>query len=69
MNFAIECEREDDGRWIADVVDLPGVMVYGDTLDDAVAKVQILALPVLADKLEAEEVRPLNISFSIPGSA
>lgn len=68
MNFAIECEREDDGCWIADVVDLPGVMVYGDTLDDAVAKVQILALRVLADKLEAGEVCPLSISLSISGS-
>ena len=50
MNFQIEIEREDDGRWIAEVPDLPGVMVYGDDRADAVAKVQALALRVLAER-------------------
>ena len=54
----IETERETDGRWIADVVDLPGVMAYGETRDDAIAKVKALALRVLADRLEHGEAIP-----------
>jgi predicted RNase H-like HicB family nuclease len=50
MNFTIETEREDDGRWIAEVMELPGVLVYGKTRKEAVAKIQALALHVLADK-------------------
>ena len=45
--FTIELDREEDGRWIADVPDLPGVMVYGHTKEDALAKVQALVLRVL----------------------
>jgi len=48
----IEIEREDDGRWIAEAPDLPGVMVYGKTRQEAIAKVEALALRVLADRLE-----------------
>ena len=48
----IEIEREDDGRWIADVVELPGVMAYGQSRIDAIAKAKALALRVLADRLE-----------------
>ena len=48
----IEIEREDDGRWIAEAPDLPGVMVYGKTRREAIAKVEALALRVLADRLE-----------------
>lgn len=46
----IESELEDDGRWLADVLDLPGVMAYGESQEEAIAKVQALALRVLADK-------------------
>lgn len=65
MHFQIEVEREDDGRWIAEVPDLPGVMVYGDDRASAVARVQALALRVLAERLEhGEEVsEPLSVSF------
>jgi len=64
MNFTIEIERETDGRWIAEVPELPGVMVYGTTQEDAFAKVQALALRVLADQLEhGEAAITLNISF------
>jgi len=49
MNFKIEIEREDDGRWIAEVPDLPGVMTYGKSRDEAMAHVQALALRVLAN--------------------
>ena len=49
LKFHIELEREDDGRWIAEIASLPGVMVYGRTKQEAVAKVKALALRVLAD--------------------
>ena len=55
----IEIEKEDDGRWIAEIPDLPGVMCYGSTRSDAISKVQILALRVLADKLEHGEPIPV----------
>ena len=52
MDYTIELELETDGRWIADVVNLPGVMVYAATRDLALAKAQALALRVEAEKLE-----------------
>ena len=52
MHLKVEIEREVDGRWIADVADLPGVMVYGPTWDAALSAAQALALGVLADRLE-----------------
>ena len=54
----IEIEQEVDGRWIADVTDLPGVMAYGQTRADAIAKVKALALRVLADRLDHGEPVP-----------
>ena len=54
----IEIEREKDGRWIAEVPDLPGVMVYGKTRAQALAKVEALALRVIADRLEQGESIP-----------
>ena len=65
MNFKIELEREDDGRWVAEVPDLPGVMTYGKTRDDVIAHVQALALRVLADRLEHSEAAPnlLSVTF------
>jgi predicted RNase H-like HicB family nuclease len=56
--FTIEVEREDDGRWIAEVIDLPGVMAYGDTRQEAIDRVQALSLRVLADRLEHGEGVP-----------
>lgn len=55
MNFRIQLEQEDDGRWIAEVLELPGVMVYGQTRAEAISRVQALALRVLADRLEHEQ--------------
>ena len=55
----IETEREDDGRWIGEVVDLPGVLVYGQTQAEAISKAEALALRVLADRLEQGERSPL----------
>jgi predicted RNase H-like HicB family nuclease len=65
MNFDIECEREDDGRWLAEVPQLAGVLAYGATRDDAMAKAQVLALRVLAERLEHGESRPQSLSFSV----
>lgn len=63
----IEIEREDDGRWLAEIPDLPGVMVYGQTQAEAVSKVKALALRVLADRLEHGETIPeLTEVFSVP---
>ena len=52
MDLVIEFEQEDDGRWIAEIPSLPGVMVYGASKDDARSKVQALALRVIADHIE-----------------
>ena len=63
----IEIEREDDGRWIAEVPDLSGVMVYGETREEAIARVQSLALRVIADRLDHGEAIPeLNELFAVP---
>lgn len=55
--LTVETEREVDGRWIAEVPELPGVMVYGSTRDEAIAQVEVLALRVLAENIE-EDGRP-----------
>ncbi len=67
--MSIEVEREVDGRWLAEVPDLPGTMAYGKTRQEAIARVQALALRVLADRLEhgekrAEELRGTVVGFS-----
>ena len=63
--FKVELEREDDGRWLAEVVELPGVFAYGATSEAALAHVQALALRVIAERLEHGEAAPelLSISF------
>jgi predicted RNase H-like HicB family nuclease len=65
LRFKVEVEREEDGRWIGEVVDLPGVLAYGATQAEATARVQALALRVVADRLEHGEAGPdlLSISF------
>ncbi len=65
MNFTIEHEREEDGRWLAEVPELPGVLAYGATVDEAVAKAEVLALRVLAERLEHNESGPHPISIAI----
>lgn len=55
MPFTVEVEREDDGRWLAEIPELPGVLAYGQTRDDAIGKAQALALRVLADRLDHGE--------------
>ena len=69
MNFTLECEQEVDSRWIAEVPELPGVLSYGTSAADAMANAEVLALRVLADRLENGESEPVNIGFSLPVSA
>lgn len=66
ITFKVEVEREDDGRWLAEVVELPGVLAYGETQETALSKVQALALSVIAERLEHGEAGPdlLSISFN-----
>ena len=55
MNFIVELEQEEDGRWIAEVGEIPGAMAYGRTQDEAITRVETLALRVVADELEIME--------------
>jgi predicted RNase H-like HicB family nuclease len=66
LKFKIEYEQEEDGRWLAEVLELAGVLAYGQTVDEAIARVQALALRVIADRLEHGESVPslMNISFA-----
>ncbi len=66
VTFTIEYEQEEDGRWLAEVLELPGVLAYGQTTEEALAKAQALALRVLADRLEHGEGAPelMSISFA-----
>lgn len=64
MNYIIEFEQEEDGRWIAEIPSLPGVMVYGRTKDEVESKVEALALRVIADMLEREQRTTENVQFA-----
>jgi predicted RNase H-like HicB family nuclease len=65
MQLKVEFDIEEDGRWIAEVPELPGVLVYGESKDDALARVEALALRVIADRIENGEwdFRALTFSF------
>ena len=64
--YQVEIEREADGRWIAEVADLPGVLAYGQTREEAVRRAQALSLHVLAERLEHGESLPqVDSVFSI----
>ena len=64
----VEIEREKDGRWIGEVTELPGVLTYGVTRDEAVAKTKALAFRVLADRLEHSEDMPeIHGVFAVTG--
>lgn len=70
MKLTIEIEQEEDGRWIAEVMELPGVIVYGETQEHAVSRAQALALQALADQLEAGELcLDGSIAFELGGAA
>lgn len=71
MSYRVEIEQEEDGRFLAEVVDLPGVMAYGATAEVALAYAQALALRVLADRLEHDEGPrgPLSVTFETSAAA
>lgn len=60
MSFTLETEREDDGRWLAEVPELPGVLAYGATRDEAMSRVQVLALRVLAESTMRPNLSPFQ---------
>jgi predicted RNase H-like HicB family nuclease len=62
--YKIETEEETDGRWIAEIVDLPGVMAYGNTKEEAVAAVEALGLRVVADQIEERKAGASSVSFA-----
>ena len=66
MNLTIETELETDGRWIAEVPELPGVLVYGATRAEAMRKAETLALRVIAERLEHGETQAIPFSIAIP---
>lgn len=69
MNYTIDCEQEDDGRWLAGVLELPGVLAYGGSKDAAIVKAETLALCVIAEHLEQGETRPTCINIALPDVA
>lgn len=69
MEIRIELEKEDDGRWIAEIPELPGVLAYGVTVEEATARAETLALRVLADRIENGEAKPVEIRILIPAVA
>jgi len=64
MKFTIENEQEEDGRWLAEVIELPGVLAYGRTPEEAMSKAQALGLRVLADRIEHGEEAAVSITVS-----
>jgi len=69
MNLTLECEREADGRWLAEVPKLPGVLACGATSAEALAKAEVLALRVLAERIEHGEARPTAVNIRLPTAA
>jgi predicted RNase H-like HicB family nuclease len=69
MNYTLECEREQDGRWLAEVLELPGVLAYGSTHAEAMSRAEALALRTLAERLEHGEARATPIHILIPAAA
>jgi predicted RNase H-like HicB family nuclease len=69
MLFTIDLDQEIDGRWIAEVLELPGVLVYGETRESALAHAQALALRVIAERLEHGEEPPMSHSISFAAAA
>ncbi|HEY0308366.1 MAG TPA: type II toxin-antitoxin system HicB family antitoxin [Acidobacteriaceae bacterium] len=64
MNYRIEFDREEDGRWIAEIIELPGVMAYGASKEEAESKVQAIALRRIADTLERERTTMNHVQFA-----
>jgi predicted RNase H-like HicB family nuclease len=69
MHYTLECELETDGRWLAEVIELPGVMAYGASKEQAMVKAETLALRVIAERLEHGESKATAISIALPAAA
>ena len=69
MKFSIETEQENDGRWIAEITDIPGVLAYGDSEEDAKANAYAIALRVIADQVEESKKFPESISVARAATA
>ena len=65
MNLSFECERETDGCWIAEIVQIPSAMAYGNTREETMAGAEIVALRAIADRIEYGEAKPLEISIAL----
>ena len=65
MRLTFETEQEEDGRWIAESPEIPGVMAYGATKAEAIAKAEALALRALAERIENGEAGPTPLSIHI----
>lgn len=65
MKLSIECEREADGRWIAEIEQIPGAMAYGTTWGEAMAKAEVVALRAIADRIEHGETKPLDLQITL----
>lgn len=67
MNLSIELDREEDGRWIAEVLEIPGVMAYGTTREEAISNTERLAIEIIADRIRHAELpaSALNVSFRV----
>lgn len=68
MQLTIEVDREEDGRWIAEALELPGVMSYGQSREEAISNTERLAIEVIADRIAHGELPPssLAVSFALP---
>jgi predicted RNase H-like HicB family nuclease len=68
VNLTVELAREDDGRWIAEVIEIPGVMCYGKAREEAISNAECLAIEVIADRIAQDELpsHTLAVSFAVP---
>jgi len=68
VKLTVELDREDDGRWIAEVIELPGVMCYGKAREEAISNAERLAIEVIADRIAHDELpsSALAVSFTVP---
>jgi len=65
MNFTVDIEKEEDGRWITEVLEIPGAMTYGNTREEAIKKVKALAFRIIADRIEnGEDIPEIDMFFS-----
>jgi predicted RNase H-like HicB family nuclease len=64
QTYQIEIEQEEDGRWLAEILDLPGVMAYGQSKEEALANAEVLAFRVIADQIEESKIATAQVSFA-----